>query len=69
MKMNPPTFHITNVDENPQSFIDEIFKVVDVMGVNPREKEELATYHLKDVAQVWFEQWRDHRPLRDGPVN
>ena len=50
--MNPPTFHITNVDENPQSFIDEIFKVVDVMGVNPREKEELATYHLKDVAQV-----------------
>ena len=67
--MNPPIFHGTKVDEYPQGFIDEIFKVVDSMGVTPREKAELAAYQLKDVAQVWFEQWRDHRPLRDGPVN
>ena len=44
MKMNPPTFHITNVDENPQSFIDEIFKVVDAMDMTPRERVELVTY-------------------------
>lgn len=38
MRMNPPTFHGTKVDEDPQGFIDKVFKVVDAMGVTPREK-------------------------------
>ena len=42
------------MDEDPQGFIDEVFKVVDVMGVTPRERDELAAYQLKDVDQVWF---------------
>ena len=25
-------------------------------------------YQLKDVAQAWYIQWRDNRPLRGGPV-
>ncbi|XP_069147061.1 uncharacterized protein [Solanum lycopersicum] len=66
---NPPTFHGTKVDEDPQGFIDEVFKVVYVMGVTPREKAELAAYQLKDVSQVWFEQWRIERPLERGPVD
>ena len=33
MRMNPPTFHETQVDEYPQGFIDEVFKVLDDMGV------------------------------------
>ena len=69
MRMNPPTFYGTKVDEDPQGFIDELFKMVDVMGVTPREKAELATYMLKDVAQVWFEKWRDEIPLRKDPVD
>ena len=56
MRMNPPTFHGTKVDEDPQAFIYEFFKVVDAMGVTPREKAELSPYQLKDMAQVWFEQ-------------
>ena len=56
MRMNPPTFHGTKVDEDPQSFIDEIFKVVDSMNVTPRQRAELAAYQLKDVSQVWFDQ-------------
>ena len=51
------------VDEYPHGFIDEVFKVVGAMGVTPRDKAELATYKLKDVAQVWFEQSRVKRPL------
>ena len=50
MRTNPSTFNDTKVDEYPQGFIDEIFKVVDSMGVTPREKVELAAYKLKDVA-------------------
>ena len=56
MRMNPPTFHGTKVDEDPHGFIDQVFNVVDAMGVTPREKTELAPYQLKDLAQVWFEQ-------------
>ena len=50
--MNPPTFHGTKVVEDPNGFIDEVFKVVYVMGVTPREKAELAAYQIKKVAQV-----------------
>ena len=54
--MYPLTFHGTKVDEDPQSFIYEIFKVMDAIGVTLRERAELASYQLKDVAQLWFEQ-------------
>ncbi|TMW97730.1 hypothetical protein EJD97_005070 [Solanum chilense] len=68
MTMNPPTFHGTKVDEDPQGFIYEIFNVVDAMGVTPRDKAELSACQLKEVAQVWYEQWRGERPLEKGPV-
>ena len=42
VRMNPYTFHGTKVDKDPQSFIDEIFKVVDSICVAPRERAELA---------------------------
>ena len=55
MRMNPYTFFGTKVDEDLQGFIDEVFKVVDAVGVNSRGKAQIATYKLKDVAEVWFE--------------
>ena len=33
VRMNPHTFHVTKMDEDPQGFIDEVFKGVDDMGV------------------------------------
>ena len=57
------------MDEDPQVFIDEVFKVVDSMGVTFKEKLELDSYKLKEVEQVWFVQWRDERPIRADPVN
>ncbi|WMV09038.1 hypothetical protein MTR67_002423 [Solanum verrucosum] len=38
------------------------------MEVSSIEKAELATYQLKDVAQIWYEQWKDSRPKGVGPV-
>ncbi|XP_049357124.1 uncharacterized protein LOC125821803 [Solanum verrucosum] len=67
--MNPPTFYGSKVDEEPQVFIDEVLKVVDAMGVYSREKAELAAYQLKDVAQVWYEQWKEKRFVRAGPID
>ena len=39
--MNPPEFYGSKLNEDPQEFIDEIFKIVDIMGVTTSEKAEL----------------------------
>lgn len=67
--MNPPTFNDTKVYEDPKVFIDEVLKVLDAIRVTFREKVELGTYQLRDVAQVQFVQWRDERLIRAGPVD
>ncbi|WMV58443.1 hypothetical protein MTR67_051828 [Solanum verrucosum] len=36
------------------------------MGVTPMEKVELATYQLKGVSQIWYNQWKEGRPKDEG---
>src|SRR5688572_8712493 len=62
-RMNPPEFHGSKVDEDPQAFIDEVSRVVTIMAGTSEERAELAAYQLKGVAQIWFEQWKE---LREG---
>ena len=38
-RMNPLTFSVSKVEEDQQELIDEVFKVVDVMGVTSQGKE------------------------------
>ena len=38
------------------------------MGVSSREKAELASYQLKEVAQIWYTQWKANRPEEAGPL-
>ncbi|XP_049354640.1 uncharacterized protein LOC125819208 [Solanum verrucosum] len=68
VRMNPPIFLDSRVGEDPQEFLDEVYKIVNSMGVTSREKAELASYQLKEVAQVWFTQWKSNRPLEVGPI-
>ena len=37
------------------------------MGVTPQEKAKLVAYQLKDVAQVWYEHWKDE-PVKEGQI-
>ncbi|KAK4724126.1 hypothetical protein R3W88_026905 [Solanum pinnatisectum] len=67
-RMNPPIFLGSKVNEDPQEFLEEVYKIVDAMGVTSIEKAELAGYQLKDVAQVWFAQWKDNRAIISGPI-
>src|SRR5688572_21478277 len=67
-RMNPPEFYGSKLNEDPQEFIDEIFKIVDIMGVTTSEKAELAAYQLKGISQVWHDQWKETRGIEDGPV-
>ncbi|XP_069144491.1 uncharacterized protein [Solanum lycopersicum] len=67
-EMYPTTFYGSKVDEDPQEFLDEVYKALYVIRVTLSEKAELASYQLKDVAQTWYVQWRDNRLLRGGLV-
>lgn len=66
-RMNPPTFYGSKVKEEPQEFINEVYKILLAMGLSTSEKAESATYQLKDVSQAWFVQTRHNRTLRGGP--
>ena len=66
-RMNPPKFHGSKVEEDPHAFLDEISKVVNIMGVTFKEKAELGAYQLKGVAQIWYEQCKEPRVI-DAPV-
>ncbi|WMV38060.1 hypothetical protein MTR67_031445 [Solanum verrucosum] len=59
--MNTPKFCGSEIEEDPQELIDEVYKVLAIMGVTSVEKVELAAYQLKGVAQVWYNQWKDGR--------
>ncbi|WMV46728.1 hypothetical protein MTR67_040113 [Solanum verrucosum] len=62
-RINPLDFHGSKVDEDPHEFIDDAYKIIEIMGVSMVEKVELATYQLKGVAKVWFNQWKEKRVI------
>ena len=59
--MNPGIFLCYKVGEDPQEFIDEVYKIVHSMGVTSTEKAELVLYQLKDVAQAWYRKLKGSR--------
>ena len=67
-RMNPPMFHRSKAEEDPQDFLYEVYKILFVMGVTTDEKAELAAYQLKDVEKTCYALCRDNRFLRGGPV-
>ncbi|XP_049358595.1 uncharacterized protein LOC125823240 [Solanum verrucosum] len=66
--MNPPEFYGSKVEEDPNGFIEEVYKILAIIGVTSRDKAELAAYQLKDVAQMRYEQWKDVGPVEAGPI-
>ncbi|XP_055814212.1 uncharacterized protein LOC129883611 [Solanum dulcamara] len=65
-RINPPEFHSSNMDKDPQEFIEGNAKIIRIMGISPVEKADLAAYQLKRVAQVWYDQLRDERGRDDA---
>nr|XP_019069485.1 uncharacterized protein LOC109120286 [Solanum lycopersicum] len=68
VRMNPPIFLFSKVREYPQMFQDRVYKVLSAMAVASSDKEELVSYKLREVAQVWYTQWKDNRPVDSGPI-
>ncbi|XP_069152739.1 uncharacterized protein [Solanum lycopersicum] len=68
VRMTPHIFLISKVNEDLQEFLDGVYKLLSAMGVTSREKAELASYQLRDVAQIWYTQWKDNRAEGSGPI-
>jgi len=61
LRINPPEFTGSTLNEDPEDYIDELQKVFQVMRVVDAERVELAAYQLKGVARLWFDLWRKTR--------
>ena len=68
VRMNPLVFLGSKVGEDPQEFLNVVYKIVNAMGVTSREKAELVSYQLKEVGKVWFTQLKSNRPIEVGPI-
>ena len=62
-RANPHMYYRSRADEDPQFFLDEVYKNYAIC-LTSIEKAELSCYELKYVAQTWYAQWRDNRTLR-----
>ncbi|KAH0661218.1 hypothetical protein KY284_026149 [Solanum tuberosum] len=60
VRMNPPEFLRLQIGKDPQNFIDEVKKIFEVMQVTGSDRVELALYQLKDVAHIWYTQWKEN---------
>ena len=61
--MNTPKFSGSKLEQDPNVFTDEVYKTLHIMGSNSRDNVEITAYQLKDVAHVWYEQWKDSRTV------
>lgn len=66
--MNNPKFSGSKVEEEPNGFINEVYKTLAIIGLVTRENAELAVYQFKDVAQIWIEKQKDSRLVEVGPI-
>ncbi|XP_070032785.1 uncharacterized protein [Nicotiana tomentosiformis] len=57
----PPLFTGSNSTEDPQDFIDHMYRVLGVMHASVTEDVELASFRLHDVAVLWYEAWERSR--------
>ncbi|XP_047250340.1 uncharacterized protein LOC124886381 isoform X2 [Capsicum annuum] len=63
LKLDPPTFTESDISENPQDFIDQIQRALDVMHISSEETVELAAYRFKGKAIFWYEDWKRSRGI------
>ncbi|KAH0674527.1 hypothetical protein KY290_024941 [Solanum tuberosum] len=58
LRMNPPSFTCSSVTEDPENFVEDLQKVFEIMHVTDAERVELASYQMKGVTRIWFDQWK-----------
>lgn len=59
--MSPPEFCGSKAGEDPQLFLEEIRKIIQVMHISKEESVKLASYILIDIVYEWVVAWRKNR--------
>ncbi|XP_070029054.1 uncharacterized protein [Nicotiana sylvestris] len=54
--------------EDPQDFIDQMYRVLRVMHASVVEAVELASFRLRDVVVLWYEAWERSRGPHAPPT-
>ncbi|WMV08188.1 hypothetical protein MTR67_001573 [Solanum verrucosum] len=67
LRMNPPDFIGSSVTEDPENFVEEVQKVVEVMHVADAKCVELASNQLKGVSGIRYDQWKKSR-AKGAPI-
>ncbi|XP_059292320.1 uncharacterized protein LOC132045752 isoform X2 [Lycium ferocissimum] len=57
ISLKPPEFFGSKPDEDPQGFIDEMLRTLKIIHASETESVELASYRLRDVAVLWYNNW------------
>lgn len=60
-RINPPEFHSFKFEEDRQEFLDYIHKISKIIVVTSVESANLATFQLKEEAQIWGKQQKEER--------
>ncbi|TMX04879.1 hypothetical protein EJD97_004154 [Solanum chilense] len=68
VRINSPIFLGSKVGDEPQEFLDGVYKMFIYMGVKYRKKVELASCQLRNFSQIWYTQWKDNRIDEKGPI-
>lgn len=68
LRMNPSEFNDFDAEKEQNWFIDEVYKTLDMISLNFREKAQLDTYQLKYTAQVLYVPWNDSIQGRAGLI-
>lgn len=55
--------------EDPEEFVEEVYKIIDAIRVTLVEKMELYAYQLKGLYQVLYPQWKRNRLVGVGLID
>ncbi|KAH0746295.1 hypothetical protein KY285_007952 [Solanum tuberosum] len=68
LHFSPPLFTGSSHTEDPQDYIEHIYRVLRVMHASVTEAVELASFRLRNVAIIWYEAWERSRGLDAPPA-
>lgn len=68
VKIDSTRFYGSKVAEDTNELVDEVYKVLAIMGVSSIEMVQFVVYQQKDVAQMFYGLRKDSRKIAAGPI-
>ncbi|KAG5632053.1 hypothetical protein H5410_003770, partial [Solanum commersonii] len=65
LRINPPSFTGLSITKDPESFVEKLKKVFELMHIADTERIKIDAYQLKNVARTWFDHKIEEEKLRD----